>query len=458
MFHNKIYLFLFLLLSKKIFSTTITGTYKPLANTHVYISICDDYFTETPTYIGETIADNYGTFHLNLKPLNGINKVWIKTSQYITFLYISNQGNYTIELSLPNSSNTVENKQFLYCKVLQGNDSINKEIKQIDSIFDNFYSLNYLKFIHPRTIKLVADTFKKKLVTIISSSPEFIKAYTHFALSTIDDASGMRESYFYNQYTNSSLSSGNLEAYYKYLKEHYKSYFEKIIAKPCFGDAQQIINEQHNCASIIDKITSCDTIIKTDSLRELLFCNGLLNLYYKREYKKPSIEMMLRYMAFNSKFITVKKVCKNILAKVTALSVGTPAPNLKLPSSNADSISLSSQKGKLVYLCFTNYSNLEWQTHLPIIERLQLLYDKRLQIITVTLLNDFSQMKAMQNQKLLSGIVLNGYDSFFLKNDFLIDSLPKYILIDEEGDVLKTTNCSPVDAIEEAIKAALKKK
>jgi len=67
-------------------------------------------------------------------------------------------------------------------------------------------------------------------------------------------------------------------------------------------------------------------------------------------------------------------------------------------------------------------------------------------------------MKAMQNQKLLSGIVLNGYDSFFLKNDFLIDSLPKYILIDEEGDVLKTTNCSPVDGIEEAIKAALKKK
>jgi hypothetical protein len=54
--------------------------------------------------------------------------------------------------------------------------------------------------------------------------------------------------------------------------------------------------------------------------------------------------------------------------------------------------------------------------------------------------------------------VFNGFDNLFLKSDYQIDALPKYMLIDVEGDLLKTSNCSPVDGVEEIIKQALKSK
>ena len=83
-----------------------------------------------------------------------------------------------------------------------------------------------------------------------------------------------------------------------------------------------MINEEHNCTSILQKLSACDTIIKNDSLRELLFVCGLQSVYYKREFKKSSIEMMLRYMAFNSKYSSIKKQIVAIMDKTEDVSVG----------------------------------------------------------------------------------------------------------------------------------------
>jgi len=448
-----------ILFCASLFSKSITGAYKPLANCHVYACVDDDYITNTPLCIAETIADADGKFTLNLKPLNGVSKVWIKTSQYITYMYVIYGFDYEVKLSLPTSSNIIDNKQFLNLIVCNEKDIfVNKQMAIVDSIFNNFYANNYTKFIHPRSIKLVTDSFKTKLNSQPNTSIDYVDMYAHYLLAPIDAAAGMRLAYMYNQYANNKLGTQNPEVYYNFIKQNYKGYFENTIAKPCFGDASAMINDEHNCNSILQKLSACDTIIKNDSLRELLFVCGLQSVYYKREFKKPSIEMMLRYMAFNSKFSSIKKIAKNIIAKVSALNLGTPAPEFALPNAQNDSIKLSSQRGKLVYLCFTNFSNVDWQTHLPILERLQLLYDKRLQIVTITLGNDIRQISALLKQKKFSADVLNGFDNMFLKSDYQIDALPKYMLIDAEGDILKTTNCSPVDGVEDIIKQALKVK
>ena len=447
----------FLLFCTSLFSKSITGAYKPLANCHVYACVDDDYITNTPLYIAETIADADGKFTLNLKQLNGVNKVWIKTSQYITYMYVIFGFDYELKLSLPTSSNIIDNKQFLNLKVLNEEQVfVNKQMAIVDSLFDDFYSAYYKTLIHPRSIKRAADGFKTQLYKLINTNIDYVELYCHYSFATLDAAAGMRQAYMYRQYANNELGKENLEAYYNFIKQNYKGYFENIIAKPCFGDASALINEEHNCSSILQKLTTCDTIIKNDSLRELLFVCGLQTVYYKREFKKPSIEMMLRYMAFNSKYSSIKKISKNIIAKVSALNMGAPAPDFALPNAQNDSIKLSSLKGKLVYLCFTNYSNVDWQTHLPILERLQLLYDKRIQITTITLGNDMKQMNTLLKQKKFSSDVLNGFDNMFLKSDYQIDVLPKYMLIDADGDILKTSNCSPVDGLEDLIKQALK--
>ena len=446
----------FLLFCTSLFSKSITGAYKPLANCHVYACVDDDYITNTPLYIAETIADAEGKFTLNLKPLNGVNKVWIKTSQYITYMYVIYGFDYEVKLSLPASSNITENKQFLKLKVLNEEQLfVNKQMAIADSLFDDFYSTYYNSRILPRSLKRAADAFKTKLYQLVNNNVDYVEMYCHYSFATLDTAAGMKQTYMYEQYANNELYTENPEVYYNFIKQNYKGYFENTIAKPCFGDASAIINEEYNCISILQKLTACDSIIKNDSLRELLFVCGLQSAYYKREYKKPSIEMMLRYMALNSKFSSIKKIAKNIIAKISALNVGALAPEFALPNAQNDSIKLSSQKGKLVYLCFTNYSNVDWQTHLPILERLQLLYDKRFQIITITLGNDMKQMNALLKQKKFSNEVLNGFDNFFLKSDYQIDALPKYIMIDADGDIIKTTNCSPIDGVEEIIKQAL---
>jgi len=454
---RKILFFLLLILySLNAVSTSINGTFTTMANTTIYAFIDDDYITDAQKLVAQSEVDASGKFALEITTKN-VQKICVKTIDYIFYLYCFEGNNYNVKLSLPNANFKKDNKQLLKVKIIEEpQPQINLQINAADSVIDKFVTSHYKQFVHPRSLKLAVDSLKKKYPAAICNTP-YVVQYFMYAIASLDEASAMRETYFYKHYTNNEIASQNSPAFYNYFNQHYASYFESIITKPCFGNAATLINEQHNCEAILQKMRVCDTILKNDSLRELLFVKGLYKLYYKREYKKESIEMMLNYMTFKSEFESVKKVAKNLVKKITKLNIGTKAPNFNLLSSANDSIKLESLKGKLVYICFTNYSNLTWLTHLSILERLQLLYDKKILIVTITLAKDMPQLKALQNDKKLSGLILNGYDNLALNDNYLIDELPKYYLIDADGDILKNNNCSPVDGIEEIIKAELKK-
>jgi hypothetical protein len=111
----------------------------------------------------------------------------------------------------------------------------------------------------------------------------------------------------------------------------------------------------------------------------------------------------------------------------------------------------------MTYVCFTKFDNFDWQTHLPILERLQLLYEKRIHIAVITMGNDMKQMTALWQQKKYAENVLNGFDQLSLSEAYSLDIFPKYFLIDADGDILQNKLCSPIDGIEEIIKQYLKK-
>jgi len=440
------------------YATSIQAEYKPFSNMFVHVAVDEDYITHKPKYLAFTKADENGKFTLNYTSTDSVEKIFVKTCDQIFYLYAFKNGSYVVSLEALKDAPLLDNKKQLKAKVLQESlPAINKEIQQVDSVFDDFISKNYQKFVHPRSIKQASDTFKIKLNSFIQKFSNYAKQHAHYAFATLDNAAGFREKYFYKKYTINELASINKNAYYSYINEHYKNYLQQELNSVCMGNSQQLINDQPNAKDLLAKLTKCDTLLSNDSLREWLFISELNKLYYKRGYKKQSIEMMLRYLAFNSTFKSTRKAASNIVETLTRLGIGSKVPLFELPNVKGDTIKLSQYKGDLVYLCFANFDNFDFQTQVAILERLQLLYDRKIHIVTITLSNDMRQMIALNQQRRFSETILNGYNNVSLKEAYNIDVLPKYLLIDADGDVLKNQACSPTDGIEEILKQALKK-
>lgn len=454
----RIFLFCSLfIISEQAFATDIYGTFKTDANLKIYVSIEDDYITHQLRNICESTIEEDGTFHLSFQLPDSISKVYIKTFQHIFSLYVHAKGKYELKLEEAKDAVLLYNKQLLKISSLQESiPKINSEIANIDSLFDTFFSKHYLLMIHPRSIKLAADTFKLKLKEYIKNYNEYSKEYAHYTMASIDEASGYREKYFFKNYT-STPPLHNKGVYYAYINQHFKNYFELAITKSNFGDGKKMINEQHNSNDLLKKLQACDSLLSIDSLREYLMIEGLSKLYYKREYSKSSIEMIMRYIAFNSAYIQNKKATKNFISQIEKLTIGSKAPNFELVNQKLDSVKLSDFKGVLTYLCFTTFDNFDWQTQLPILERLQLLYEKRIHIVVITMGNDMKQMTALWQQKKYAENVLNGFDELSLSEAYALDIFPRYFLIDSDGDILLNNQCSPIDGIEEMMKQYLKK-
>ena len=438
-------------------ATDIFGNLKSEATHQMHLAVEDDYITHHQVIVASTEIDEEGNFHFPFNPKDSISCVYLKTYKHIYRLHVHSTGKYEIKLEATADAGLIDNKKILTLKSLtESKPKINKEIAYIDSLFDAFVAKNYLLMIHPRSIKVAADSFKVSLKEQVKHFNAYSRSYAQYTLAGIDEASGYRESYFFKNYTSLSQQI-NKHAYYNYINTHYKNYFELLIAKTCFGDGKRMINEQHNVPDMLSKMHHCDSLLSIDSLREYLLIAGLSRVYYKREFNKSSIEMMMRHIAFHSTSETNKKAATNFIHLIERLNIGSKAPQFELPNQKLDTIQLSQYKGMITYVCFTKFDNFDWQTHLSILERLQLLYEKRMHIITITLEDDMKQMNALWQQHKFSETILNGFDNLALRDAYGIDTLPKYILLDADGDVIKNSQCSPVDGIEEIIKQCLKK-
>ena len=391
-------------------ATDIFGNLKSAASLNIHLAVEEDFITHHHVIIASSEVDEEGNFqfHFNLK--DSIACIYLKTIKHIYRLHVHAQGKYELKLEEPRNAGLLENKKILKAtSFTESKPKINSEITRIDSIFDAFVAKHYLLMIHPRSIKLAADTFKLQLNDLIKNYHSYSQSYAHYTLAGIDEAAGYREAYFYKNYTATSQPI-NKQAYYSYLNTHFKNYFELLIAKACFGDGKRIINEQHHVPDLLTKMQQCDSLLSVDSLREHLMISGLSKLYYKREYNKSSIEMMMRYVAFHSTSSLNKKAATNFIHQIERLNIGSKAPAFTLVNQKGDTIQLAQFKGFLTYLCFAKFDNFDWQTQLSILERLQLLYEKRIHVIVITMEDDMKQMTSLWQQRKFSETILNGFD------------------------------------------------
>ncbi|HNP17058.1 MAG TPA: TlpA disulfide reductase family protein [Fulvivirga sp.] len=159
----------------------------------------------------------------------------------------------------------------------------------------------------------------------------------------------------------------------------------------------------------------------------------------------------IKAMDTDKKYIADLEEKWGLLKKV---AVGQPVPNLQFVNTSGDSLSLADLKGKMVYIDV-------WATwcgpclaELPSLEKLQVeLKDREVTFMSVSIDDTMDPWKKMVEKKEMKGIQV--YSPGAWKSDiitsFVINGIPRFILIDKNGIILDNDASRPSGDIKEVI-------
>ena len=233
---------------------------------------------------------------------------------------------------------------------------------------------------------------------------------------------------FFNQFFDQYLTAGN-----KFVSEK---------------DMEKGINELINLPALMDSLGK-DTLLLSESLRELVLIKTLQELYFSPFYYPQNILSILDQIISTSPFSLHRSIAMNVRNGLTKLQKGTIVPDFKLPDLTGIPVNLSDHKGKTVYLSFLTTWTFACLAEYKIMDSLYSVWGNEIDFITVSLDKNPEIVTRFKNEKKYNWTFLYNGTGYDLIQDYGIKTFPLFVLIDSEGKILQYPALKPSEGIEE---------
>lgn len=452
---------LFLILSFIHFTTygqvTIEAKIPEYAGQVVRILKCEDYFTNNEELIQVVNTNQDGVFKVQI-PLKEIQKIIIKTNQSSAFLYAEPDSTYLLELGMAdtNTIQTIGLETPVSMHFLNKQEqSLNQRIIYFENLLSTFYANNNIYFAQARILQKELLQFRNNVIDkeFKDASP-FLKTYVDYSLAPIEEASFLNHTYQFKKYFSGAINYKH-PMFMSYFAAFYKQYLKQLSLKPKGVDLFNDINEIHSYDNAMNTILKADTLLKNDTLRELILLTGLREWYYLKDNNRNNISLLMNYIALKGLSKENRVIAKNLLLDMNSLDAGTAAPELVLNHPKYQNI--ADLKGNYVYINFWATWNVASLQELKYIQKLEQKYGHRVIFISVATGENIVAEKQYFSSNKMNWILLHDSDKS-IRIAYNIKNIPFYVLIDTEGDIIKGNAPAPSNNMDNFLKQLIRKK
>jgi thiol-disulfide isomerase/thioredoxin len=451
------FLFFFLLLSQVWAQVTIEAKISDYAEQPIRIIQYEDYYTNKEILIQLVNTNKDGVFKAQF-PLKEIRKITIKTNENSAFFYAEPDSNYYVELDKAdsNSIQTIGKESPVSIHFLNKNDqSLNNRIIYFEKLLASFYANNNIYFAQPRILQKELLTFRNNIVKKeFANASWFLKNYIEYSIAPIEGACFMNQNYQFKKYFSETIDYSH-PMYMSYFEAFYKQYLKQLSLKPTGAALFHDINEMHSYSNAMSTMLKADTLLKNDTLRELILLTGLRDWYYLKDNHRNNISLLMNYIALKGLSNQNRVIAKNLLQEMNALDAGSAAPEIVL--NHLKYKSLVDLKGNYVYINFWAEWNVASLQELKYIQKLEQKYGHRVTFISVATGENIESEKQYFSSNKFNWILLHDADKS-IRNAYNIKTVPFYILIDSEGDIMKGNAPAPSNNMDNFFKQLIRKK
>ena len=182
--------------------------------------------------------------------------------------------------------------------------------------------------------------------------------------------------------------------------------------------------------------------IKDSNLQDYLIHTFMYG--YVRKYGVKDIDEFLPIYNSHVHNINRKADFKEIYQKFSRITYGKQAPYFILPNVEGEKISLSTLRGKYIYIDVWATWCLPCCRELPYLLKLQEKFKKKpINFVSISIDEDESKWKRKIKTDNLQGIQLRADKNSNFQKDYQISRIPRFILIDAEGKVIDENMTRP---------------
>jgi len=455
MIRSLILVFLFAFLVSLVFpaETKISGILPGGSGNEIRLIAYADYISFSEILLDRTIIDSTGIFILQTD-IQETRQVILELDYYTTTFYLEPGKKYQLDfdsISMADQYRPFYEKEPLIFRIADDEpNELNKLIFEFNEVYNDFLTENFQSIYNRRNKSLIAG-FQSEMNKKYSETENlFFKNYIDFKIASIElSASGTNKPELFRKYLQGKPIFYFHSAYMEFFSQFFDQYLtsgNKFVSEK---DLEKGINDLVSLPALLDSLGK-DTLLLSESLRELVLIRTLQELYYSPFYFPQNILSTLDQIITTSPFSLHRSIAFNVRNGLTKLQKGTFAPDFTLPDLAANPVSLNDRKGKTVYLSFLTTWTYACLGEYKIIDSLYTVWGSEIDFITISLDKNPEVVTRFKKEKNYNWTFLYNGTSYELIRDYGIKTFPLFVLIDSEGKILQYPALKPSEGIGEA--------
>jgi thiol-disulfide isomerase/thioredoxin len=334
---------------------TIKGKAHPsLIGKEVVLNDFSDYITYSKIKESADTVDKEGYFELKLQSSH-TKPVLISIENLTGKIYV--QPNFVYGIYFPGKDSLTNNQEGTESLVdisVYGKDSmeLNALIIDFNTQYNNLFVKSPNTYFSPAKMNALLDTFfvasKKRYANI--KNPYF-KKYVEYSFAGFFSNISRSKTILYKQFIDHRPVLYDNYEYMEFFNTHFKGYLKAFASTKNGGNIYNSINAFGDYKDLRNQFMS-DKSIANDTLRELLILKGLIDFYYSPDFDKKQVQTVIEQLYRDSKYPENRKIAFTMLQATYQLQNGANAPDFFAYDKAGNSVSLSSYKGKYIYLNF----------------------------------------------------------------------------------------------------------
>ena len=210
------------------------------------------------------------------------------------------------------------------------------------------------------------------------------------------------------------------------------------------------INRTHQLDSL-RHIVARHPAVMNDTLADLVLLQELPAMFYRGDFHKEAILILLDSMAADPVKPAFAKYARQERDKLASLVIGHPPPGFRLPDLDGNICSPGDFKGKYLYLFFCTPDQYGCMMEYPFLQSYHEKHASYLQVVSVMVSGQPGEVRSFMERNHYSWKALCDDGSGRLLDDYLIKAFPVAYLVGPDGKLVLSPAPLPTDGFEQQL-------